>query len=417
MNSAATARLRSGLARFGVLTIILAAPTARANTLKITSTPSGATVQIDGVPVGTTPYEASYPGGYFHKTHSVFSERLEHPLAARLSKEGYATKEILLTDGPFVWRSLNGRPHGNYWLLKTDHLEVKLEPLTGVFTGAIGTGGSTLAAPRRDLSVEEVIRRASPAVVLLKGTRVQGSGFFLTDSGLIATNKHVAEGETSLIAVTASGASLEASVVYVYPKFDLALVKVEGTGIPHLSLADVASVRPGQTVVAIGNPGPGLPDTATKGIVSAVGKLEREPGTWVQTDAAVNPGNSGGPLLNTSGEVVGINTLKPEDTQGIAFALSASDLLAVLRQFYPNLNASGGEQPEGIGAVTIASDPQGAEIHVDGKFVGTTPSSFKLAAGPHHIEIKMPGKQTWSRDLEVLKDSEVTLHPSLPPLS
>jgi serine protease Do len=416
MKSIVPAFLRLGLVILAGFAAALAAPVAGAETLTITSTPSGASIQLDGIPVGTTPYEAKFPGGYFHKTHFVLSERLSHPIQVRLSKEGYATKEFILTDGPIVWRSVNGRAHGNYWLLKTAHLEVVLEPLAKAFTGTIGTSGTAMASPRLELSVEEVVRRASPAVVLLKGPRVQGTGFFLTETGVIATNKHVAEGETSLIAVSAAGSSLEANVMYVDPNLDLALVKVEGAGLPHLSLADIASVHPGQTVIAIGNPGLGLPNTATKGIVSAVGKLLNETGTWVQTDAALNPGNSGGPLLNTFGEVVGINTLKVEDKQGIAFALSASDLVTLLRRFYPDAEgADHSPQPDGFGTVTISSDPQGAEIYLDGKFVGNTPSVFKLAAGRHHIKIKLPGKQTWWRDFEVLKDSEATLNPSLLP--
>jgi len=397
---------------------IAAAPIAQAETLTITSVPSAASIQMNGIPVGVTPYEAKFPGGYFHKTHSVFSERLEHPIAVRLSKEGYATKEVILTDGPIVWRSTNGKAHGNYWLLKTDHLEVVLEPIARAFSGTIGTGGRNLASPRLELSVEEIARRASPAVVLLKASRVQGTGFLLTGTGVIATNKHVAEGESSLLAVTAEGSSLEANVIYADPNLDLALVKVEGAGLPHLSLADIASVHPGQTVIAIGNPGDGLPNTVTKGIVSEVGKLASETGTWVQTDAALNPGNSGGPLLNTYGEVVGINTLKAEDRQGIGFALSASDLVALLRRFYPEADRTErSAESEGFGTVTISSDPQGAEIYLDGSLVGNTPSVFKLAAGRHHIRIKLPGKQIWWRDFEVLKDSDATLNPSLLPTS
>jgi len=397
---------------------IAAAPIAQAETLTITSVPSAASIQMNGIPVGVTPYEAKFPGGYFHKTHSVFSERLEHPIAVRLSKEGYATKEVILTDGPIVWRSTNGKAHGNYWLLKTDHLEVVLEPIARAFSGTIGTGGRNLASPRLELSVEEIARRASPAVVLLKASRVQGTGFLLTGTGVIATNKHVAEGESSLLAVTAEGSSLEANVIYADPNLDLALVKVEGAGLPHLSLADISSVHPGQTVIAIGNPGDGLPNTVTKGIVSAVGKLASETGTWVQTDAALNPGNSGGPLLNTYGEVVGINTLKAEDRQGIGFALSASDLVALLRRFYPEADRTErSAEGEGFGTVTISSDPQGAEIYLDGSLVGNTPSVFKLAVGRHHIRIKLPGKQIWWRDFEVLKDSDATLNPSLLPTS
>jgi S1-C subfamily serine protease len=124
----------------------------------------------------------------------------------------------------------------------------------------------------------------------------------------------------------------------VDPDRDIALLKVEGNDFPFLTLAGATNVRQGDTVIAVGNPGGGMPFTVTKGIVSALGKFSAAgPGIWIQTDAAINPGNSGGPLLNTEGEVIGINTLKLErrSVSGIGFALSATDLLAVLRKFYP----------------------------------------------------------------------------------
>ena len=81
---------------------------ALADTLKITSKPSGATVEIDGVLAGTTPFEKDYPGGYFHKTKTSMGSRLEHPMVARLSLAGYVTREVRMTDGPMNWISING---------------------------------------------------------------------------------------------------------------------------------------------------------------------------------------------------------------------------------------------------------------------------------------------------------------------
>ncbi len=110
-------------------------PLATAQTL--TSSPSGAKVEIDGVAVGTTPYEVKLPGGYFHKTHTVFNARLEHAMILRVSLDGYTSKEITMTEGPMQWQTLNGVNHGNYWLLKTDHFNVELEPLCKSFTGTV----------------------------------------------------------------------------------------------------------------------------------------------------------------------------------------------------------------------------------------------------------------------------------------
>jgi len=315
-----------------------------ADTLKITSTPPGASVEINGVTVGTTPYEEQVPGGYFHKTRTALGRRLQHPMIARISLAGYATKEVQMTEGPMNWVSLKGHNHGEYWLLKLTHFHVDLDPISKVFTGNISADIPEAAeAPREtDLEpappLEDIIARAKPAVVRLKGLRKSGSGFFVTEKGVIATNAHLARGEGSLLAILFNGAQLTAKIIHVDPDRDIALLKVEGDDFPFLTLAAASNVRQGETVVAVGNPGGGMPFTATKGIVSALGKFSAAgPGLWIQTDAAINPGNSGGPLLNANGEVIGINTLKLErgSVSGIGFALSATDLLAVLRKFYP----------------------------------------------------------------------------------
>jgi len=450
---------------------------ALADTLKITSKPSGATVEIDGVLAGTTPFQKDYPGGYFHKTKTSMGSRLEHPMVARLSLAGYVTREIRMTDGPMNWISINGRNRGEYWLLKSDHFEVELRAVEQVFTGGVtanlASAGSVDLQP--ELSLEELVRRTKPAVVYLKGLEYSGTGFFVTDTGVIATNAHLARDEESLLALLPGGQQLEAKVVYLDADLDIALVKVEGKEFPHLALADAATVKQGEEVLAIGNPGDAMLFSVTKGIVSAVGIFANAgPGTWIQTDTPINPGNSGGPLLNTRGEVIGINTQKliKKNVTGIGFALSASDLLEVLHRFYPNVSAvssarntrpvaapastsvesaspatdsaapvgsavetqpvssiaSSGAQPAdapsepearqtpaGLGSVTITSDPDGAEIYVDDKFVGDAPAKLKLPAGNHVMILKAAGFKEWKRTLEVLKGSQVTLKPALEP--
>jgi len=428
---------------FWLLAVVLLAPRTHAETLTITSTPPGATVEIDGVIVGTTPFQVKYPGGYFHKTHTIFGARLDHPIKVRIYKDGYAPVEMNLTDGPFEWVALNGENHGKYWLLTTNSVAASLERVEHVFNGSLHMSSArtrTVDLPP-ELPTEQLVKIASPAVILLLGANSeeswQGSGFFVTDTGVAATNAHVANGAASLTAVLQDGQKLLAKVVYVDKQKDLALLKIEGQGFPYLPLADLADVEVGETVVAIGNPGNGMADTVTKGIVSAVGPLPapdpEEPGTFIQTDAAINPGNSGGPLLSTRGDVVGVNTLGALDTDpdhpgarlpGIQFALSSKDLLEILHKFYPDAHPSSTAAPssnasqavpDGSGRVEIVSDTPGVEIYVDGKFVGQTPSTVELASGTHHIEAKAPGKQGWARDLDVLKDSQVTVHPVLEP--
>lgn len=434
--------------RFCTLFLLLTCPAhALADKLRITSNPPGATVEIDGVSVGTTPFEKDYPGGYFHKTRTALGARLEHPMVARISLSGYSTKELTLTEGPMEWVSLSGKSHGGYWLLKSDHFHVDLQPVSDTFTGEVSATLSNASIDLKPaLSREELVSRSKPAVVCLKGADKSGSGFFVTGTGIIATNAHVARGEESLLAILPGGRQLEAKVAYIDEDLDIALAKVDppgpGVEFPHLALADVKTVRQGESVIAIGNPGEGMLFSVTKGIVSSVGKSSLNgPGTWIQTDAIVNPGNSGGPLINSRGEVIGINTLKVvrKGFNGIAFALSSSDLLQVLHRFYPDLSAhqhegvsassktaeaeesaddepsavSSPNAPGGVGTVVISSTPDGAEIFVDDKFHGNTPATLRLPTGSHAIVLKFPGRADWKRTLEVLKSSKVTLRATL----
>ena len=196
-----------------------------AEALTITSSPPGATVEIDGIAAGETPYRVEYPGGYFHKTHTVFSTRLEHAIILRVSKEGYLPQQMTITSGPYEWIGITGKRHGTYFLLKSAHFEVRLEAIHEAETDALAPGA-----------------RAGPL-------RVRSEG---RDSS------------------------------------------VSGAG------ASTARVK-------------------------------------------------------------------------------------------------------------IASEPSGADIYVDGKFVGQTPSTIHLVTGEHRIEVKCDGRAIWQRDLEVLKESDLTL--------
>ena len=353
-----------------IVAIVLAVTSAHAEKLQITTNPPGATVSIDGVAVGTTPLEKDFPGSYFHRPPTALNSRLQHAMVVRVSLAGYATKEMTITEGPMNWVGLNGRNHGEYFLFKTRTIHLNLDPIAGVFTGSIServsssmaTASSTHSGDPRpvdastipsapldiatpvasgDASLEEMVRRTKPAVLYLKGLNKSGTGFFITETGVIATNAHVARDEEGLLATLPGGLQLEAKVVYMDAELDIALLKVAGNNFPHLTLADAALVQQGESVFAIGNPGDAMLFSVTKGIVSAVGKFESAgPGTWIQTDTPINPGNSGGPLVNARGEVIGINTQKlvKKNVTNIGFALSATDLLNVLHSFYPPNN-------------------------------------------------------------------------------
>ena len=163
-----------------------------------------------------------------------------------------------------------------------------------------------------------------------------------------------------------------------------------------------------------------MPFSATKGIVSAVGQSEGNgKGTWIQTDAAINPGNSGGPLLNSHAEVVGINTQKvvKEGFQSIGFALSSSDLIEVLHRFYPAVTSPAlvtETSSDAFGTVTVSSDPDGAEVYLDGKFIGNTPATLEIPAGEHALRLASPNRASWERTVEILKDSRVSLKAQIP---
>jgi len=204
-----------------------------AETLKVTSSPAGANVEIDGVLMGKTPYKVNYPGGYFHKPHTVFAARLGHPLVVRIYKEGYAAQETTITDGPFEWVDLKGHNRGRYWLVKADEVQATLKPVSKESGGKAGP----LPAAKQN-------------------------------------------------------------------------------------------------------------------------SVEKAPG---------------------------------------ARAFSSAP--------------SGSES----GVLTLSCDTDGAEIYIDGKFVGDTPSTISLVNGTHQIAIKAKGKKDWKREIEVMKGSQVTLHPVLDP--
>jgi S1-C subfamily serine protease len=169
-----------------------------------------------------------------------------------------------------------------------------------------------------------------------------GSGFVFTPDGLVLTNAHVVAGARGITVVTTSGLSLDADVLGVDPHTDIALLRVASREpLPVLDLGASRELRVGQLVVAIGNPF-GYECTVTAGVVSALGRsLRATSGRLIedvlQTDAALNPGNSGGPLLDSRGRVVGVNTAIIAAAQGICFSVS----IDIARQIVPELMRQG----------------------------------------------------------------------------
>ena len=137
-------------ASLALLVTLPHASQASAETLTITSSPSGATVEIDGLKAGATPYQTDFPGGYFHKTHTAFGTRLEHSMTLRVSMDGYVSEQVMLTEGPFEWVAITGRHRGNYFLLKSTHFEVKLRPVSS--SSRDSSDGSRKDGPNRAVS-------------------------------------------------------------------------------------------------------------------------------------------------------------------------------------------------------------------------------------------------------------------------
>jgi serine protease Do len=164
--------------------------------------------------------------------------------------------------------------------------------------------------------------------------RGEGSGFILSADGYVMTNAHVVDGATEVYVTLTDKREFKAKIVGADERTDVALVKIEASGLPLLRIGDVNRLRVGEWVVAIGSPF-GLDNTVTAGIVSA---KQRETGSdvpFIQTDVAVNPGNSGGPLINIRGEAVGINSqiLSPVGSfVGISFAIPIDEAMRVAEQ-------------------------------------------------------------------------------------
>jgi serine protease Do len=198
-----------------------------------------------------------------------------------------------------------------------------------------------------------------------------GSGFILTPDGFIMTNAHVVDGADEVIVTLTDKREFKAKIIGADKRTDVAVVKIEATGLPAVKLGDVNKLRVGEWVMAIGSPF-GLENTVTAGIVSA---KQRDTGDYIpfiQTDVAINPGNSGGPLINMRGEVIGINSQiysRSGGFMGISFAIPIDEATRVSEQLRMSGRVSRGRIGVQIGPVTkdVAESiglgkPQGALV-------------------------------------------------------
>ena len=212
---------------------------------------------------------------------------------------------------------------------------------------SVVTDPVSFATDNTALSAADIYKKVAPAVVMVSTKSIQsvngwfqqetegmGSGFIINEDGYILTNYHVIDGAKEVTVTLSDGREVTASVVNYDADQDVAMIKInDDIEVPGVvELGDSDALQPGEEVLAIGNPlSKELSSTLTKGIISALNRsVETESGVssnLIQTDTAINSGNSGGPLINTKGEVIGINTLKASDgAEGIGFAIPINDV-------------------------------------------------------------------------------------------
>lgn len=282
-------------------------------------------------------------------------------------------------------------------------------------------------------SFEDLAVRINPAIVQIQASgyaigqgivssrelvsvqRSRGSGVILSADGYLITNAHVVEGarrvrvliprspdelgDGARSALGARGRLVGAQIVGVDNETDLAVLKIQETGLPYLELGDSDTLRPGQIVFAFGSP-LGLENSVTMGVVSATARQLKpeDPMIYVQTDASINPGNSGGPLVNSEGEVVGINTLIISQSggyEGLGFAAPSNIVKNIFEQIRTSGRVHRGEI--GVGAQTITPlMARGLGLPKDWGAIlsDVDPSGPAAAAGlePGDIVLTMGGK-------------------------
>jgi putative serine protease PepD len=298
---------------------------------------------------------------------------------------------------------------------------------TATTPSVASSGGTRRTVDNSDQSATQLYRDASPGVVSIRARTAEGedtgTGIVLDGNGLILTNDHVVAGAVSL-AVSGGGkeSGRSATLVGEEANDDLALIRVDpsGMGLKPLKLASTSSLQVGEQVYAIGSPY-GLTETFTRGIISALGRQISAPdgatiSGAIQTDAALNPGNSGGPLLNGAGEVIGVNSQiasassgqgQPGST-GVGFAISSETVASAVKKIEAGQGVSSGsrssQEAGGGESLERGSPREGSEAPRQGgespvvpgveAEEGTGSAPEGLESGPSEAESQGPGFAT-----------------------
>ena len=224
--------------------------------------------------------------------------------------------------------------------------------------------GSKLA-----LSTTEIASKVGPATVsilaelsygningMAQTAEASGSGFIVSADGYIVTNNHVVEGATAVQVIVAGETDpIDAVVVGTDATTDIAVLKIDRTSLPYVTLGDSDSLQVGELAVAIGNPFGELAGSVTVGVISALDReisINNSTYNLLQTDASINSGNSGGPLVNSYGEVIGITNAKVSEGEGIGFAIPINDIKTVIEDLINNGFVTG-RPVLGIGVITV----------------------------------------------------------------
>lgn len=281
------------------------------------------------------------PTAAHHKSFTYETLRYEGtPLAVVPSEApvANASSESLLTRTP----SLLSQATGTERLIGGENFIAAAVDRVGPAVVRIDSSRTVTSSRRPAIFNDPVFRQFfgeqgipdEPTQQIERGT---GSGFILDANGTILTNAHVVEGADQVSVTLKDGRELKGEVIGQDSLTDVAVIKVDATNLPIVSIGNSDALRPGEWAIAIGNP-LGLDNTVTAGIISATGRTSaqiRVPDKrvqFIQTDAAINPGNSGGPLLNERGEVIGVNTAIIGNAQGLGFAIPINQARAIATQ-------------------------------------------------------------------------------------